>query len=221
MQNRLLGTAGWPCFVAAVWLLVACADKKGERGVPQHPLVVLVLPLGDVPQRHLDSVKVAIQREHGARVHVCGKEAIPEHAFTDVRGPRYRADTLIAWLRDHRPDSVDHVMGIISKDISATKRDLSGGIKEPSWKYADYGIFGLGYVGGASSVVSTYRLGSSTRPQFFDRLMKITVHEIGHNRALPHCPDTTCVMRDVVERMASIDRAGRRMCGKCRERLAY
>ena len=88
-----------------------------------------------------------------------------------------------------------------------------------SWKYRDFGVFGLGYVGGPSCVVSTHRLGHSDRPRFFDRLKKIVVHELGHNRALPHCTDTACVMRDAVERMSSIDAAAASFCAVCLQRL--
>ena len=105
------------------------------------------------------------------------------------------------------------------QDISITKYDAEGRIKEPASKYRDFGIFGLGYVGGPSCVVSTHRLGDGRNHHFFDRLKKIAVHEVGHNRSLPHCADTSCVMRDAVERIASIDRAGRSFCPACAQRL--
>lgn len=49
---------------------------------------------------------------------------------------------------------------------------------------------------------------------FFDRLMKVTVHEIGHNQS-PRVPDPSCVMRDAVERMSLINVAGRMLCARC------
>lgn len=220
MLRRFACCDVWPSLVVLLLSAIGCAtDDRAWRGKNQ-PLIVLIQPLGDVPQRHLDSVRVALHNEHSATVHVAEEVPLPEHAFVTIRSPRYRADTLIAWLKATKPDSVDHVVGITTKDISATKHEPSGGIKEPAWKYTDFGIFGLGYVGGPSCVISTFRLGDNDRPRFFDRLMKIAVHELGHNRALPHCSDTTCVMRDAVERMASIDRAGRGFCGECRKRVS-
>lgn len=199
--------------------MVACSGSWVDHFIPGRQRVVLVQPLGDVPQRQLDSVRIALEREHAATVHLAPGVALPERAFIALRSPRYRADTLIAWLRELKPDSVDHIVGITTKDISATKRDTSGKVKDPSWKYTDFGIFGLGDVGGPSCVISTFRLGDDANPRFFERLMKIMVHEVGHNRTLPHCLDTTCVMRDAVERIASIDRAGRGFCEACKRRL--
>lgn len=143
---------------------------------------------------------------------------LPEEAFTAVRSPRYRADTLIAWLRVIKPDGVDLIVGLTAEDISITKHGADGSIKDPEWKYRDFGIFGLGYIGGPSCVVSTHRLGDGGRS--LDRLKKIAVHEVGHNRSLPHCADTTCVMRDAVERIANIDAAGSSFCARCAKRLA-
>jgi len=205
-----------------IWsvLLVMCcmtASCKGPDVATDvvDPLVILVQPLGEVPVAQLDSVRSALMAVHQARVLMAVARDLPASAFTTVRTPRYRADTVIAWLRGVKPDSVDLILGVTAQDISITKYDALGAIKEPIGKYRDFGIFGLGYIGGPSCVVSTFRLGEGRSAVFFDRLMKVTVHEIGHNRGLPHCADPSCVMRDAVERMSSIDAAGRTLCLRC------
>lgn len=168
---------------------------------------------------HVDSIAVALMKEYGARVHIATPLPLPERAFTAVRSPRYRADTLIAWLRGVKPDTIDHIIGLTDQDISHTKYAAGRTIKEPRSKYRDFGIFGLGYLNGPSCVISTFRLGDCSEQRFFDRLCKITVHEVGHNRGLPHCTDQACVMRDAVERISSIDEAQRSFCAKCRKRV--
>lgn len=205
----------------AAGLLFGCATDRRREEEPARSLVVLLQPLGEVSARHLDSVDIALRREHGVEVLRAAPVPLPKHAFVNVRAPRYRADSLIAWLRSIKPDTVDRIMGLTTVDISATKRDQTGAIKAPSWKYTDFGIFGLARVGGASCVISTYRLGDADHPKFHDRLMKISVHELGHTRSLPHCTDLACVMRDAVERMASVDGCGRALCPACRSRLAH
>lgn len=203
-------------------LLVLCAtscsrSSSGPGGGEE--LCILVQPLGDISAAQVDSVAAALRREHGAQVIVANGVDLPAHAFVRIKSPRYRADTLIAWLRDRKPDSVDHVIGLTAQDISITKYADDGTIKEPVAKYRDFGIYGLGYMGGASCVVSSFRFGGARHPAFFSRLCKVAVHEVGHNRGLDHCSDTTCVMRDAVERMASVDAEGRSFCAACRRSL--
>lgn len=200
-----------------VVLSVGCCDTPSPAEQP--PLVLLVQPLGSVSRIHVDSIAVALEKEYGARVHIASPLSLPERAFTTVRSPRYRADTLIAWLRGLRPDTIDHIIGLTDQDISHTKYAADKTIKEPRSKYRDFGIFGLGYVKGPSCVISTFRLGDAGEQRFFDRLCKITVHEVGHNRGLPHCADEACVMRDIVERIASMDAADRSICPACLVRL--
>ena len=205
-------------------LIICCFGCAPEAAntVPKEEvrLQLLLQPLGRVDPMHVDSVAAALSREHDAVVHIARRIELPVSAYTTIRSPRYRADTLIAWLRTIKPDSVDLIIGLTADDISVTKVDSIGAIKEPAWTYRDFGIFGLGYIRGPSCVVSTYRLGDGKSERFFDRLKKVAVHEVGHNRALPHCTDTTCVMRDAVERVASIDAASRTFCTACRLRLA-
>ncbi len=153
-------------------------------------------------------------------VHVAQRIELPASAYTAIRSPRYRADSLISWLRMIKPDRIDLIIGLTAQDISITKYDAAGRLKEPASKYRDFGIFGLGYIGGPSCVVSMRRLGNGKSVRFFDRLQKIAVHEVGHNRSLPHCTDTTCVMCDAVERIASIDAAGQSFCAACTSLLA-
>lgn len=197
--------------------LVSCMGNGRGTHVPAGPIKVIIQPLGKVPQRMIDSVATAIAREHRATVHVAVARHLPSSAFTTIRTPRYRADTLIAWLRSVKPDSADMIIGLTTVDISITKYGSNGEVRSPASKYKDFGIFGLGYVGGPSCVVSTHRLGSPKRDLFYDRLKKIATHEIGHNRALPHCSDGACVMCDAAESIYTIDLASSSLCRACRE----
>ncbi len=199
-------------------LLIWCSCTDSTSTVHRASrLLILVQPLGSVSESVIDSATKALEREHDAIVLRGTPRELPTTAFTTLKTPRYRADTLIAWLKLIKPDSVDLIVGITGKDISLTKLGRTGAIKEPISTYRDYGVFGLAYIGGPSCVVSTFRLGAE--PQISDRLKKIVVHEIGHNRYLPHCPDPTCVMRDAVERISSIDAAGASLCAICTKQI--
>ncbi|MBL8000436.1 MAG: hypothetical protein JNL05_00625, partial [Flavobacteriales bacterium] len=129
--------------------LLGCDVKEP---VPDRPVatsaLVLVRPLGEVDARVVDSAAQAIRVVHGLRVMVAAPVTLPLEAWTNVRTPRYRADTLISWLRATKPDSVDLIVGVTDQDISITKYDAEGKVKEPVARYRDFGIYGLGYMGG-------------------------------------------------------------------------
>lgn len=187
------------------------------------PPTIAIQPLGDIKQAYVDSVEDALEDYYGYEVTVLEYVPLPENAFTEIRKPRYRADTIIAWLRTEKPAEFDHVIGLTNKDISITKwKDREKGvIKDPEWKYKDFGIFGLGYRPGSSCVVSTFRLarGKRGKEKFYSRLRKITCHEIGHNLGLPHCPSENCFMRDAAESMKTIDGVEENLCNDCKSKI--
>ncbi len=203
-------------FSILVGLLVGCSKIPVDTKIA-------IQPLGSIDSAHVYSVERALEAYYGFEVDVLPYRPMPEHAFTEIRKPRYRADTLIAWLRDELPDGYNHVLGLTDKDISITKyKDREAGIiKDPEWKYKDFGIFGLGFRPGKSCVVSTYRLkkGRKGKKLFPERLRKIACHEIGHNLGLRHCPNENCFMRDAAESIKTIDAVDENLCADCKKIL--
>ena len=140
---------------------------------------------------------------------------MPDGSFINDKSPRYRADSIIAWLRDHKQADIDHVIGITHHDIITTKRNMDGSVKDPAYKYQDWGVFGLGYRLGASCFVSSFRLKHAQEAVYLDRLRKVAVHEIGHNQGLGHCSSTDCVMQDAAESISMIDGVELNLCEAC------
>ena len=167
----------------------------------------------------LDSICNAIERVHGCKTVWLTEKQLPSSAFVQIKSPRYRADSLIRILRREKPDSLFLVIGLTHQDISTTKRDVEGNVLSPAFKYEDWGVFGLGYLGKPGCVVSTYRIQNVTKAKLISRMQKICVHELGHNRGLPHCPTPHCVMQDAVERVQTVDDANLEFCEKCRSKL--
>ena len=174
---------------------------------------------GNFDRALIDTVKHTIEDIYGFDVIILKSIDIPEEAFINIKSQRYRADTLIRYLRRIKPDSIDHILGLTSKDISVTKRDKSGNIKQPEYKYEDWGIFGLAFVPGSSCIVSTYRLKAS-KTKFIERFKKICIHELGHNLGLKHCENhEKCVMRDAAETIKTIDYVDLMLCDKCKKKV--
>lgn len=185
----------------------------------QQPPLVAIQPLGNIPQEQIDWVRLALDSVYDVKVVLLPHTKPYQNAFTNLKGPRYRADTTIAILKREKPDSIDYVMGLMANDICITKYAADRSIKKPEYKYTDFGIFGLGYRPGPSCVVSTHRLGDFRTNQTKSRLAKVCVHEPGHNFGLPHCPNKKCVMTDAVESIATIDNAEMRLCNVCKSKL--
>jgi archaemetzincin len=139
-----------------------------------------------------------------------GSRDLPALAYYHPRN-RYRADKLIDWLRETRPDSVDYVMALTGSDISHTKGEIE-----------DYGIMGLAFCPGRSGVVSTFRIGkgAKNKAHLMERFSKTVLHELGHNFGLPHCAQAKqCLMRDACGTVKTLDKAKKIVCGECKRKL--
>ena len=196
-------------FISVLLVIGSC------NSVPNKP-VIAIQPIGNVSAGNIAIVKQALDSVYHYKITVLPAIPPPQQAFVNIKTPRYRADKLIGYLKGIKTDTVDYIMGLTGYDISITKSDWLGRIKEPKSRYEDFGIFGLGYMPGKSCIVSYYRLGNNTAT-LQSRLAKISVHELGHNLGLDHCPNKKCVMTDAVEKISTIDNAKMKLCEKCRQ----
>lgn len=191
-----------------------------EHPIPsQHKkLLVGLQPLGGFDRVLLDSIKGSLETTYQCHVVFLKNRSLPQEAFIQIKSSRYRADSLLRFLLKIKPDTVDYIMGLTMQDISTTKKDGTGRMLKPESKYRDWGVFGLGFRPGYSCVISTYRIHHGDSRIFTDRLLKICVHEFGHNMGLPHCPSPGCVMQDAVESIKTVDQGTRELCAFCRKK---
>jgi archaemetzincin len=185
----------------------------------QKPKSIAIQNFGNFPPALTDSVVHAIQKFYGFQTLVLDPVPIPENYFVQIKTPRYRADSIIRFLKECKPRQVDYIIGLTTEDISTTKRDAHHRVKQPVSKYADWGVFGLGYRPGPSCVVSTHRIFTKSKEVNMARLKKICLHEIGHNLGLPHCPDKDCFMQDANESIKTIDGVDIHLCEKCAKKI--
>ena len=184
--------------------LLSCKSKDIKIGLQ---------PFLGFDKELLDSGAYALKSEYYAEITILPEIKIPDEAFVNIKTPRYRADIILEQLRSSKPDSLDYILGLTNFDISTSKNNLS----DP--KYKDWGVFGLGYMPGQSSVVSTFRLNTKSHNAFVQRLKNISIHEVGHNLGLNHCINKGCVMNDALETIKTIDQSDGKLCKKCRSRL--
>ena len=193
-------------------LVVGCVTT------PDKDTVVALQPYAHFSVQQTEHIEQAIQEVYGVKTLRLPVQPHSTTSFINVKSPRYRADKIIAEQKHNRQPGVDYVLGLTHKDISTTKKENSK-VKSPASKYEDWGIMGLAYCPGNSAVISTFRLQHPKQEVYFSRIKKVAVHELGHNFGLPHCPDTSCVMTDAVERVSTIDKAELALCVRCAEKI--
>lgn len=179
---------------------------------PSHhfPAKIGLLRLGEMDDRLFAQAKKEIESFYNAETVDLGEKTLPQLAYYAPR-KRYRADKLIDWLLEIRPDSVDFILALTASDISHTKGEIE-----------DYGIMGLAYRPGRSGVVSTFRVGKGAKEQaqLQARFSKLVVHELGHNFGIEHCSHSNhCLMRDACGTVKTLDRESKNVCENCRKRL--
>lgn len=192
-------------------LLFACKNTSKET-------IIAIQPIGKYKKELIKPLSQKIETFYGYKTIEFAPVEIPKSFFVNIKSPRYRADSIIRFLRANKPDSISYVLGITDYDISTTKRDENGNIKTPASKYTDWGIFGLGFRPGPSCVISSYRMGSNYELKI-ERAQKVALHELGHNLGLSHCPNTSCFMQDAAETIKTIDKVGFNLCEVCMSKI--
>jgi archaemetzincin len=169
-----------------------------------------------LPYEHFDTTLIHfVQKETEAFYHcktiLLQSTNLPQFAFYSSRN-RYRADSLLRYETGFLSNKIDAIAGLTNKDISTSKDEIK-----------DWGVFGLGMCPGKVCVISIYRLerASKTVAQLKERLVKVVLHEIGHNLGLPHCSNNKeCLMTDAGGTIQQVDNERKWLCEKCQFKLS-
>ena len=177
------------------------------RAAPK--VIVAIQPLGHVDHAILEEVQAGILSLYDAEVRLLPQRELPADAYYKPRA-RYRAEKILDFLLGLPQSGADKVIGVTQRDISTTKGE-----------YEDWGIFGLGLVGGRACVISSFRLHKGPKgPELFKaRLTKVANHELGHTFGLDHCPTVNCLMEDAAGSIQTVDRETGDLCPTCRAKL--
>jgi archaemetzincin len=129
----------------------------------------------------------------------------PSEAYDSLRR-QYHSTRLLVLLEQHLPTvPADRLLGVTAHDLFV-----------PGMNF----VFGEARCPGKVAVISTKRLRASPRNRdlFRERVLKESVHEIGHTQGLKHCSDPLCVMH-FSEHIGDTDRKSSTFCKKCHSDL--
>ncbi len=188
----------------AIRLLALCIFAQGLRtGAAELPQVA-IQPLGSVKAADIARVTDGIVARYAVKVEVLPSEPLPVGAWYEPR-ERYKADGILDATATRQP-RFDKIVMLTSRDISVTN-DAG----------KDWGILGLGQLGGRVCVVSTFRLraGKADDKLFAARLVKVVNHELGHTFGLGHCETPGCLMQDAHGKIATVDGEKGAPCAAC------
>ncbi len=168
-------------------LLIAQLALPSPAVAADRPVLVVV-PLGGADEDLVRFVAASIERRFELVVRVADPIALPPAAWYAPR-KRWRAEKILDHLDglNFGPD-VWRVAAITEAPISTTK-----GVVQ------DWGIAGLGSLGGKSSVFTSYLFRGyrkRERESYLRFMENLVLHEVGHTLGLPHCPLDRCLMAD-------------------------
>ena len=168
--------------------------------------VLHLLPVGTVDRRLLQNLQTAIPQRLRVACEISPFALDPEPCFHPER-QQYHSSEILQRMQVHVGRQW-RLLGITSVDLYI-----------PILKY----VFGEAQMGGPCALVSSHRL----RQDFFglapdeellgQRLLKESIHELGHTLNLRHCDDYRCAMASS-HAVEWIDLRESGLCDACRAR---
>ena len=82
---------------------------------------IAIQPFGEFSSKEAEMMQQEISEFYHVNVTLLKSIELPKNAYINIKSSRYRADTLIRFLRKNIDRNYDFVIGLTDKDISTTK----------------------------------------------------------------------------------------------------
>ncbi len=223
MKNKLITL--FLVFVQLIYLL-SCQQNKIKQPVKTMRDekfagklgVIHIIPLGKVRKQLIEDVIDGLQSFYHQEIILENPVLLTEDLLAPSK-TRYNANAIL-----NKFNSTKNILIITEKDI-VTFKDIKQAEKFYNAPVKgitkEWGIFGLGLRPGNVCVISAFakRLGkNATTKVLRERLQKVAIHEIGHNKGLDHCTkNAKCLMHAADGKISQVDHEKMFFCDNCRK----
>lgn len=196
-------------FKILVVLLVLLISTSYVGLTPKTKEISIVV-IGDFPKNDVEFVQKKLNKFYNCKVNILPNIKIPVNC--KIKGLQKYSSVKIVKLLNSKFDNISgKVVGLTQIDI-CTDRKLNGKA------FKNWGVIGLSLLGTKSCVVSNRRMKSN----YYDKLEKVSIHEIGHSLGIPHCKTNgQCLMNDAKGKGSKIDKELLWMCDNCKNKINY
>jgi archaemetzincin len=159
------------------------AGARNSASLPDHG-VIGVVRMGAVGDAVLKIVAANLQEILHVPVDILAARQTPEFAYSDTRKQYHAAIILNKLAKSSRPHF--RILGLVSVDLFI-----------PVLTH----VFGEAQMGGRAAIVSLHRLREkeegirASLDTFYQRAVKVALHEVAHTFDLVHCRQPECIMR--------------------------
>jgi len=169
----------------------------------KHPFLGLVA-LGPIDPDILRILRATIAKFLQLPVRVLAPKPLPPQTYHLTRH-QYHAHQLLEFLLDDVETKAFRILGVTAQDLYI-----------PILTF----VFGEAQLDGKAAIISLFRPRGDAdgnpppRPVFWERLMKLSLHELGHTFGLEHCREDGCLM-GFSSNLEKLDRKPLALCRYC------
>lgn len=170
---------------------------------------VVIIPIGNVDSKDVIYLENGLQARFG-NCTITQSIKMPAEAYNSSRG-QYSSEFLLQYLPKFSQEIPNEakVLGVTVEDLYVPDLNF---------------VFGQAQLNGRYAIVSLKRLNpvfygvAADRELYLHRMLKESVHELGHTLGLNHCPNKRCVMH-FSNSLWDTDIKSDWFCGQCSAKI--
>ena len=171
---------------------------------PASGHTILIMPCRDLAEELTAAVAGAVQKIFGFAT--AFGPLLTDLAFAfDAAREQYHSTPILKRLAEDAPEWALKIIALVEVDLFI-----------PILTH----VYGEAQLGGKACIVSSYRLNDESwrhnaREKFLQRMIKESIHELGHTFNLRHCRDHKCIMH-YCRSEVDVDLKSEELCRYCR-----